>query len=192
MALDPHTLLVGIAVFGARIVDQSISAVRTISIVQGRKRTAFFLGFVEVTIWLTVISQVLHKVKDEPWLGLFYALGFSTGNYLGILLEQRLAIGNLVLRVISARQGRGMAEAIRAIGFSVTTFTGEGRFGPVTEVLVVCPRRRLADVLTVVRGIEPDAFYLTESTSSVSRLGLPGNLDTEPSPEQTEPPTLRR
>ena len=192
MPLDPHTLLVGVAVFGARIVDQSLSAIRTIAIVQGRKRTAFVLGFVEVTIWLTVISQVLHKVKDEPWLGVFYALGFSTGNYLGILLEQRLAIGNLVLRVISARRGRPMASALRQKGYSVTTFTGEGRFGPVTEVLVVCPRRKLGAVLEVVRAIEPDAFYITESTSSVSRLGAPTNLPADPDPENHEPVTLRR
>jgi uncharacterized protein YebE (UPF0316 family) len=176
--LDAHTLLIGGIIFCARIVDQSMSAIRTIAIVQGRKGVAFLLGFLEVSIWLTVISQVLGKIKENPWLGLFYALGFSTGNYIGIALEKKLAIGNVILRVISNRRGADIAEAIRATGFSVTTFTGEGRSGPVTEVLVVCPRRRLSDILERVRRIEPDAFYVTENTSSVSRLRTPG---TDPS-----------
>ena len=102
------------------------------------------------------------------------------------------AIGNLVLRVISARRGKEMASALRQNGYAVTTFTGEGRFGPVTEVLVVCPRRKLGAVLEVVRGIEPDAFYITESTSSVSRLGAPTNLPADPDPENEDPVTLRR
>jgi uncharacterized protein YebE (UPF0316 family) len=180
MSLDAQTLTIGLAVFAARIVDQSLSTVRTIAIVQGRKLTAFFLGFVEVTIWLTVISQVLNKVKDEPWLGLFYALGFSTGNYLGILLEKRLAIGNVMLRVISSRRGREIAETLRQSGHAVTTFSGEGKYGPVLEVLVVCPRRMLNGMLARVRAIEPDAFYVTESTSAVSRLtggGVPPPMD---------------
>ena len=85
-----------------------------------------------------------------------------------------------------------MAAAIREKGYAVTTFTGEGRFGPVTEVLVVCPRRKLSSVLDVVREIEPDAFYITESTSSVSRLGLPPNLAVDPDPDAPNPQPLRR
>jgi uncharacterized protein YebE (UPF0316 family) len=188
LPLDSQTLIIGLAVFCARIVDQSLSAIRTIAIVQGRRTIAFMLGFVEVCIWLTVISQVLGKVKENPWLGLFYALGFSTGNFVGISLERRIAIGNIVLRVISSRRGRELAEAIRAVGYSVTTFSGEGRFGPVLEVLAVLPRRDLRRVLERVRDIEPDAFYVTESVTSVSRLKPNGDV----LPEEIDPPTLRR
>jgi uncharacterized protein YebE (UPF0316 family) len=167
------TLLLGIVICLARIVDVSMGTMRTISIVQGRTRIAFVLGFLEVSIWLMVISAVVNDVMTKPLLGIFYALGFSTGNVVGIKLERRLAFGHIIFRVISTCNGRKIADTVRDSGYAVTTFEGEGKCGPVTMLYVVCRRRDLNEIIPLVKSIEPDAFYITEHAGSVSKIFRP-------------------
>lgn len=171
--LDGYTLITGILVFLIRIVDVSLGTVRTISTVQGRWRTAFILGFVEVSMWLAVIAAIVTRVAERPILGVFYALGFSTGNAVGILIERRLAFGNAVLRVITSRDGEALARAVRKAGYPATTFVGAGDSGPVTEVCVVCKRRSLKAILAIVNEVVPEAFYLTEQVGSVRTVRQP-------------------
>jgi len=171
--VDLTTFVTGLIVFFARVTDVTLGTVRTISIVHGRTRIAFALGFVEVSVWLLVVAKVLQEVAREPALIIFYALGFSTGNVVGILLERRIAFGNTVLRVISAERGAQIAEILRAAGYAVTTFLGEGLNGVVSMLVVVFPRKELEDVLTLVKKVSPEAFYVTEQASQVSRLYRP-------------------
>jgi len=166
-------LLTGIVIFLARIVDVSLGTLRTISIIQGRTRVAFWLGFVEILIWLWVISTVIPKIREIPALAIFYAFGFASGNLVGIRLERWLAFGHIIIRVISRKHYRKLADTIRQAGFAVTTFQGEGMSGPVIELFIVCRRKCLRDIVGMVKDIEPDAFYTTEQAGEVSRIYRP-------------------
>jgi uncharacterized protein YebE (UPF0316 family) len=170
---DYPTIILGIIIFFARVTDVSMGTMRTISIVQGRTKIAFLLGFLEVSMWLVVISAVIHRIAEKPILGVFYALGFSTGNVVGIVLEKRMAFGHIILRIISMRSGREMAEKIRESGHAVTTFQGEGLSGPVTLLFVACRRKEQGDIVQIIRHIEPDAFYTVDQAGSVSKIFRP-------------------
>ncbi|MFH1681609.1 MAG: DUF5698 domain-containing protein [Candidatus Eisenbacteria bacterium] len=173
LGLDWTTLLLGVVVFFARVLDVSVGTMRTISIVQGKTRNAFFLGLIEVSVWLAVVAAVVNKVMEQPILGVFYAFGFSTGNVVGIKIERRLAFGHTVFRVITPEHGEEMAVAVRAAGFPVTTFVGQGMAGPVTELYIVCRRRDLKRLVPIVLDVDPSAFYITEQAGSVSKLRRP-------------------
>jgi len=173
LGLDAYTLLTGIAVFFLRIIDVSLGTIRTISTVQGRTRTAFLLGFVEVSMWLAVIAAIVPSVAERPILGVFYALGFSTGNVAGILIERKLAFGHTILRVFTAQKGEKLASSLRNAGHAVTCFEGTGRSGPVTELCVVCRRKDLREILSLVADIVPDAFYVTEPVGMVRSVRRP-------------------
>lgn len=170
---DHVTVVTGLAIFFARIVDVSLGTLRTISIVHGRKWMAFWVGFLEITVWITVISTVIHKIKDTPILSIFYAFGFATGSLAGIKMESWLAIGSIILRVISRERSNEMTDAIRQAGYAVTTFEGKGKSGPVVELYIVCRRRDLKEILQLVHRIEPEAFYITEQAGSVSKIYRP-------------------
>ena len=165
--------LTGLIIFFSRIVDVSLGTLRTISIVQGRQWMAFWLGFFEVIVWLIVISTVIHKIQDTPVLGIFYALGFAAGNMAGIRIEGWLALGSTILRVISKEHVQQIADCVREHGYTVTIFHGEGKYGPVAELYIVCLRRDLKAILQMVQEIEPTAFYVTEPTASVSKIYRP-------------------
>jgi uncharacterized protein YebE (UPF0316 family) len=171
--IEPATLLTGVLIFLARVFDVTMGTIRTISIVQGRTWIAFVLGLAEVTMWLFVISTVLAQIGSKPILGVFYALGFSAGNVAGILVERRVALGRVVLNVISAVNGPLMARGLRELGFGVTTFSGEGLKGPVTLLWIVCERREFRRALDTIRRIEPNAFYTTEMSGPVGKVLRP-------------------
>ena len=163
------TLVLGLIIFFARVTDVTAGTVRTISIVQGRMVAAFFLAILEVGLWLTVITTVLESIMARPILGVFYACGFATGNIVGIWLERRLALGHLIIRIISCRFGSEIAQTIRENGFAVTVFSGEGLNGPVRELFIVCRRKDMKKILGLARAIEPDAFCITEPAGQVNK-----------------------
>ncbi|CAA6679166.1 MULTISPECIES: DUF2179 domain-containing protein [unclassified Lentimonas] len=174
MELDFNDLPFGVLafiVFLSRVLDVSIGTIRMIATVQGRVYLAFVLGLFEVTIWLIVIATVVNTVLARPWLLIFYALGFSTGNVVGIILERKLALGHAVLRVITGKNAEKIQQVLRADGFRVTQFEGTGATGPVSELQIVCERKLLTRALQLVQSIDPEVFYLCETPTRVRRFG---------------------
>ncbi len=167
---DASTLLWGLFIFCARVSDVTLGTIRTISIVQGRTKTAFLCGFFEISLWITVVAKVLHEIGSRPLLAVFYALGFSTGNVIGILLERKLAFGHVVLRVICSKEAESLSTTLRNEGYAVTTFPGQGMNGPVTLVHIVARRRDMDALTQQVRSIAPESFYFIEPATFVNKL----------------------
>ena len=155
-------------IFCLRIGDVSLGTLRTLSVVQGRLKLSVGLGFFEVLIWVVGISQVMTGLQTSPVLGLAYAGGFAMGNAAGISIERHLAMGTVVLRMISPRCGLRIAEALRGKGFRLTTFEGQGRDGPVTLLYITCRRREAPRILETVRELDPFIFYTVETVHSRS------------------------
>lgn len=161
-------LMTGMLVFLARVFDVSLGTLRTINIVRGRIWMAFCIGIIEISIWLAVMSTVILQIKTEPVLGIFFAFGFAFGNVVGILIERWLAFGDVVIRVISRKQAKLMAQTIRQAGFGVTTFQGEGMSGPVVELYIICRRGDQKKLVGLIHKIEPDAFYVVDQSGQAS------------------------
>jgi len=166
-------LFLGLLIYFLEVMALTIGTVRTIVTMLGESRAAFYLGCLEMTLWVFGTSAVMTKVGDIPVLGLFYAVGFATGNVVGIIAEKKLALGNVVVRIISAWKGENIALAVRQSGFMITTVAGEGSSGPVTVQFVVCKRKDMKQVLGVARSIDPDMFYTFETAGGASEVPSP-------------------
>ena len=181
-------LLLPISIFFAEMAVVAISTMRIIFIGRGLKTMAAGLGFFEVTIWLFAIGQVMTNL-DQPLCFAAFAGGFVAGNYLGMSLEQRLAIGSVLVRVITGRDSRQLIELLRDAGCGVTRIGAHGLKGPVEIVFTVIRRRRLADVLSLVRRFDAEAFYsVDELQANTGRVGR-GPLDTTTLPHAAQTPT---
>jgi len=157
-----NTIIIGVVIFFARIIDVSIGTMRTISIVHGKIKTSFVLGFLEVSIWLAVISVVMMKLKENPYLGIFYAFGFATGNVVGIMLEKELAFGTIVLRLVNVHNGEALAERLREKGFNATVFKGMSNPGVREDVSLICRRKDIKEVIRLAETVEPGVIYTSE------------------------------
>jgi uncharacterized protein YebE (UPF0316 family) len=154
-------------IFFARIADVSLGTLRTVAVIRGRRGTSWALGFVEVLIWVIVVSEVITTVKDNWVYAIAYALGFATGNFIGITIEQYFAFGEQVIRVFT-RSGGTIAARLRDQGFGVTEFEGRGKDGPVQILFVTVRRRLTAAVIGVARGIDPTCYYTVDDIRTAS------------------------
>jgi len=172
-----QTLYLGLLVFVAEAAVLTLGTVRVMVSMLGERRTALILGVLEMLIWVMGTSTVIMRVGEIPFLAVCYALGFGVGTALGITCEKKMALGNVVLRIISQSSGRLIAEQVREAGFGITTVTGEGVEGPVTVQFVVCKRKDMKDVLGVARGVDPNLFY-TYETAGASKVHRPQQINT--------------
>ncbi|MFC1586012.1 DUF2179 domain-containing protein [Fibrobacterota bacterium] len=168
-----YNILIGFLIFSARVVDVSVGTIRTISIVHGKTKTSFFLGLIEISLWLAIISTVLDKIKQRPYLGLFYAFGFATGNVVGIMLEKNLALGSIVLRLVNTQKGSELAKKLREEGYDVTVFKGESYPSTREDLSLICKRCDLKKVTGLAEEIEPGIVYTSEQAGILVRRRQP-------------------
>lgn len=170
-------ILMCLLIIGARVADVSLGTIRTIMVVQGRRAVAFILGFFELVIWVFVVSRVILDLQDQPAYVLAYAFGFALGNYVGMTIEQRLALGRQVVRVIT-RSGPELAQELRTAGFRVTQFDGYGRDGPVQELFIETQRRETRNVTARVRTLDPKCYYTVDDVRITSSTEIPKRTST--------------
>lgn len=164
MTMD--TILLGLLVYLAETAVLTLGTLRVMVSMLGERKVAFIFGVVEMLLWVAGTSTVIMKVADEPFLAVCYALGFGTGSALGITCEKKLALGNVVLRIISNSYGRKIAKAVREAGYGITTVTGDGDEGPVTVQFIVCKRKDMKHILTLARAVDPGLFYTFETAGA--------------------------
>jgi uncharacterized protein YebE (UPF0316 family) len=154
----PSFYALPILVFIAELCVVTLSTLRIIFISRGMKTLAPIVGFFEVTIWLFAIGQVMKNL-DDPVCFFGFAGGFTLGNFLGMLVERRLALGTVVVRTITNKNATGLIQGLQTARFGVTSMDADGAKGPVKIVFTVVRRKQLEGVLEVVRCFDPEAFY---------------------------------
>lgn len=157
-------------IFVARVVDVGLGTIRIIFTSRGKRHLAPLLGFVEVFIWVAIISQITRTATGFPAY-FAYAAGFAVGNYVGMKIEDALAIGKVVVRMILSDGGEQIAHALHESGFGATVVDGQGANGQVKLIYTIVNRRDLADVTAIINRIHPRAFLSVEEVRS-SQQGI--------------------
>lgn len=154
-------------VFLARCLDISLATIRILMIIHGQRFYAAIIGFFESLIFIAVLTYVIQGLNDIPSL-FFYALGFATGNYLGIYVEEKVAIGCANIQVISKTNSERLIHEIQEKGFGVTVVDGHGREGAVRKIIHVLIRRKDMKVLMdVIEQIDNHAFVTVLDTKKI-------------------------
>ena len=161
-------VILPLLIFLARIIDQTIGTLRLVFLSKGYKGIAPVLGFFESLIWILVVRQVITNISD-PLCFVAYAAGFATGSYIGLIIEEKLSIGNVIARVILPCEDLALTETLRRENFGVTIMDGEGRNGKVKIVFVVLDRAYLSKFLEILNGVSPNAFYSIEDVKQVKK-----------------------
>jgi uncharacterized protein YebE (UPF0316 family) len=159
-------------IFVAELSVVTAGTVRTIAIARGMKWLAPALGLVEVSIWLYAIGAVMKNLSN-PACYVAYAAGFSLGNFMGVFLEGKLALGNLFIRVITRRDTADLISQLQATGYGVTTVGARGATGPVQIVLTVIKRKDWDRVRQIIRTFDPKVFYSVDDLHSAAEGVFP-------------------
>ena len=164
-------IIVPILIVFAKIIDVSLGTIRIILVSKGSKSLAPILGFFEVLIWIIALGQVMQNLTN-PINYVAYALGFSLGNYFGIIIESKLALGQVVVRIITNKDASELIEVLRNSNFGVTNLDATGSRGPVHMIFTVIQRSKVGCVVKIINDYNPKSFYSIEDIRYVSDTNL--------------------
>src|SRR6056297_2181985 len=161
-------LILPLLIFIARIADVSLGTIRIIFVARGMKTIAPLTGFFEILIWLLAISKIFQDLDN--WVAyIAYAGGFAAGNYIGMIIEERLAIGHEMIRVITRSEAGDLVDELKDKGFGVTFIKAHGLEGEVGVVYIIIKRKMVKPALEIIQNNNPRALYTIESIRLVNR-----------------------
>lgn len=154
-------LVLPLLILMARILDVSMDTIRVILMAKGYRNYAPVIGFFQSLVWVITISRVM--VNLDIWTAYIgYAGGFALGTYTGMRIEEKLALGYELIRVITKADASELIKAMRKEGFPVTSVVGQGREGEVGILYIILRRREIKKVIPIINDFNPKAFYTIE------------------------------
>jgi uncharacterized protein YebE (UPF0316 family) len=155
-------------IFLSRLIDVTIGTLRIIMVSKGQKLWAPFLGFFEVLIWLIAISKIFQNLDN--WVCyVTYAAGFATGNYIGLILEEKLAVGIVKIQIIIRKKANKLVKNLVAAGYGITHHEAQGSNEEVSIIYTIINRTEIQKVEEIVNTTNPKAFYSVEDVKSVNK-----------------------
>lgn len=153
-------------IFSLQALYVTVTTVRWIILVRGRRLLAAVISFFEIILYVVALGMVVTNLND-PVRVVVYAFGYATGALVGSWVEERLAIGYTVLHIITGAQSTQLPQQLREAGLGVTVWEAEGREGSKRRVLMAVARRRWApQLMTLIEQLDPQAFVVrTEPTA---------------------------
>jgi uncharacterized protein YebE (UPF0316 family) len=167
-------VILPILIFCARITDVTIGTFRIVMVAKGQKYIAPLLGFFEVGIWIIVISKIMQSMDN--WICIIaYASGFATGNFIGLLIEDKIAMGIVKIQIITVKTATDLINSLVASGYGITHHEANGANGKVSIIYSFINRKQIPVIIDMIRKHNPDAFYTIEDVKYVNRGIIPEN-----------------
>lgn len=160
-------VVIPLFIFFARVLDVTLGTIRIVFVSRGLKYFAPLVGFFEVIIWLLAIRAVMHNLTNVLCY-LAYGAGFAMGNLVGLIIEDRLALGVSIIRIITKKDASELIIFLRSEGFGVTSMDAHGSEGKVNVIYLVVKRSCIQNVIEDIRRFNPHAFYTIEDVRMVS------------------------
>jgi uncharacterized protein YebE (UPF0316 family) len=158
-------VILPLLIFFARIMDVSIGTLRLIFVSKGYKFYAPMLGFFEVIVWLLAIGQIMQHL-DNFLCYIAYGLGFATGNFLGILLDEKMSLGTVLIRVVPKVDTTSLIDRLREKSFGASLIDIEGMTGKLKMIFTIVKRKDLKEVLGIIQEHNPQAFVTIEDVKT--------------------------
>lgn len=172
-------VILPLLIFLSRIADVSISTIRIIAVMNGKKKQAAILGFLEVVIWLIAIGQIMQNLSNVLcYIG--YGAGFATGTFVGMYIEEKIALGILGIRVITQKSAHELIVSLNKKNYGATTVDATGAEGHVNVIFITIKRKQLKEVLTIIKNYNPNAFYTVENIKFVNEGVFPHKKRIQP------------
>lgn len=169
--IDPFWMewaLIPLLIFFARLIDVSMSTIRIILIVNEKRVAASVLSFLEMFVWLVAVTQTLKNLSNVMCY-IAFAGGFAVGTYIGMLIEKKLSMGIVLIRITTTeKDGNQLISFLKQHKFRITSVNAEGNFGKTNIIFTIVMRKEMNSVIEVIKQFNPNAFYTVENIRYVN------------------------
>ena len=166
--LTQQSILIALMIFAVRVIATSLDTIRVIFTMRSNKFWVWILGFFNSLIWVLTFAFVLSDINNILNV-IVYAGGFATGNVVGMLIEEKLAIGFSEVRIISSQWGAAILDVLREHNYAVTEIPARGKDGMVSVITCSVRRGQIQAIEKLVREVDENAFITMEDVISVRR-----------------------
>jgi uncharacterized protein YebE (UPF0316 family) len=166
-------ILFPLLIFFARVCDVSLGTLRAVLASKGYKTIVPFIGFFEVLIWLAAITQIFKSLDDNLLFYFAWALGYATGSYIGLVLEEKLALGIQVVRIITNQDCDNLIAALNQENYGLTIVDAQGARGPVKLLFTTVKRKNVKKVVALINEHTPNSFFSVEDVKAASQVSFP-------------------
>lgn len=153
---NASNIWVYLAIFSLKFIEVTVSTLRIVIVTKGERLKGAFIAFFEVMLWVFVASLVIDGITEDPIKIIIYGAAFASGNYLGSILEEKLALGTINLQaIVSQIEGLSLVDHVRELGYAVTTVEGEGKESKKLILYMHTPRKNVPELLKILRKQVP-------------------------------------
>lgn len=171
--IDPfwfEWVVLPLLIFISRSSDVTLATLRNVFIARNIRNVVPILGFFEVLLWLVAISTVLQNLTNVAcYIG--FAAGYANGIFLGLKIEERLALGKQMVRIFAKTETSGLVDDLYKNGMGVTLMDARGSQGPVTVIFITLNRKDMPILEELIQKHIPNAFYTVEDIRK-TKLGV--------------------
>ena len=160
-------IVLPVLIFVSRIADQTLGTIRIIFVSKGMKYLAPILGFFEVILWLIIMRQIFQNLNNALYY-ISYAAGFGMGNYIGMLIEEKMAMGVALIRIIPQKDSSLLLSHLKKSNFRHTSIKGYGSEGPVDIIFSIIKRKHVGEFTRLIKQFNPKAFFTIEDVKFVN------------------------
>lgn len=155
-------------IFIAKIIEVTIGTMRIILISKGYRKQGTALAVVEILLWVFIASSVIQGVTEAPIKGIVYSVGFALGVYVGSFIENRVAVGKILIQAISDKTGADIImRVLRSNGHGVTSVDAHGKDTDRTVLMIFANRKNKQTILGLIKDTEPKALVVANEVSIV-------------------------
>ena len=159
-------------IFLARVADVTVATVKLMFVVNNAKRVAATLGFIESLITIIALSRIMQDASNFMAY-VMYAAGFATGTFVGMRIEEKLAYGTVMIRVISRTISAELIDYLTRKQYRYSMVDANDHVGNTQVLFTVCKRSRLPEFQRTLEEVAPQALYTIEGVKKVSQDFLP-------------------
>ena len=165
---NPNIWLMALAIFALRVVNIAMDTIRMLTVLRGMKLISYILGVLESLLFILALGPVLSNLNNVLFI-LAYAVGFATGGWVGMIIEERLAFGFVHITVVSSKHGVKIAKSLRKHGHAVTEIQAQGKDGAVTLLEISVQRKHMKNVRGIICKSDDRAFITTRDIRPLHR-----------------------
>jgi len=162
-------VILPLLIFFARVCDVSMETIRVIYISRGIKYLAPIIAFFEIVIWLLAMEVVMKDLANIANF-LAFALGFAVGTYVGLVIEEKLSIGMVILRIVTTDESNEeIVSFMQSENYGITTLDATGSRGSVKMILSLVNRTDVPRITQHIQATNPHAFFSIEDVRYVNQ-----------------------
>jgi uncharacterized protein YebE (UPF0316 family) len=145
-----------------------METIRVIYISRGIKYLAPIIAFFEIVIWLLAMEVVMKDLSNIANF-MAFALGFATGTYVGFVIEEKLSIGMVILRIVTTDDSNEeIVSFMQSENYGITTLDATGSRGNVKMILSLVNRVDVPRITEHIHSTNPHAFFSIEDVRYVN------------------------